>query len=141
MIGGRNVEVCAAVGSAGGTCCAGLDANGAGCGCYEYRAAQRCPRPRWQIHRLGPNSAVSLVGTRGGLGDAARPALPIFLGDRTFGAATRRYGVAVRVRNALIARLGINALVAAEADDMAHLRLLARENAGLAVLHRIVVRR
>lgn len=40
----------------------------------------------------------------------------------------------------LIARLGIVPRIAAEADDMATLRLLVRENAGLAVLPPIVVR-
>lgn len=42
--------------------------------------------------------------------------------------------------DALAARMGIQPRVAAEADDMAMLRLLARENAGLAVLPPIVVR-
>ncbi|SIS94691.1 transcriptional regulator, LysR family [Roseivivax lentus] len=42
--------------------------------------------------------------------------------------------------DALIARLGIAPQIAAEADDMAMLRLLAREDAGLAVIPPIVVR-
>jgi LysR family transcriptional activator of nhaA len=41
--------------------------------------------------------------------------------------------------DALADRLGVKPLVAAEADDMAMLRLLARENLGLAVLPPIVV--
>jgi len=41
---------------------------------------------------------------------------------------------------ALVARLGINPQIAAEVDDMAMMRLLAREGAGLAVLPPIVVK-
>ena len=41
--------------------------------------------------------------------------------------------------DALAARLGIFPMIAAEADDMAMLRLLAREDAGLAVIPPIVV--
>jgi len=41
--------------------------------------------------------------------------------------------------DALTARLGVSPAIAAEADDMAMLRLLAREDAGLAVLPPIVV--
>lgn len=42
--------------------------------------------------------------------------------------------------DALIARLGVRVQIAAEADDMAMLRLLARAGAGLAVLPPVVVR-
>jgi LysR family transcriptional activator of nhaA len=42
--------------------------------------------------------------------------------------------------DALIDRLGVNPQIAAEVDDMAMMRLLAREGAGLAVLPPIVVR-
>lgn len=42
--------------------------------------------------------------------------------------------------DALVSRLGVSPQVAAEADDMAMLRLLAREDAGLAVIPPIVVR-
>lgn len=42
--------------------------------------------------------------------------------------------------DALMARSGIVPLIAAEADDMAMLRLLARDGAGLAVIPPIVVR-
>ena len=42
--------------------------------------------------------------------------------------------------DALLARLGIVPRIAAEADDMAMLRLLAREHRGLAVLPAVVVR-
>lgn len=41
---------------------------------------------------------------------------------------------------ALVARLGITPQIAAEVDDMAMMRLLAREGAGLAVLPPIVVK-
>ncbi len=41
--------------------------------------------------------------------------------------------------DALVERLGVTPRIAAEADDMAVLRLLARENAGLAVLPPVVV--
>jgi LysR family transcriptional activator of nhaA len=42
--------------------------------------------------------------------------------------------------DALLDRLGVRPQIAAEVDDMAMLRLLAREGAGLAVIPRIVVR-
>jgi LysR family transcriptional activator of nhaA len=42
--------------------------------------------------------------------------------------------------DALMARLGLTPVIAAEADDMAMLRLLAREDMGLAVIPPIVVR-
>jgi LysR family transcriptional activator of nhaA len=41
--------------------------------------------------------------------------------------------------DALTARLGVAPIIAAEADDMAMLRLLAREDMGLAVIPPIVV--
>ena len=42
--------------------------------------------------------------------------------------------------NTLCARLGVEPLIAAEADDMAMMRLLAREDVGLAVIPPVVVR-
>jgi LysR family transcriptional activator of nhaA len=42
--------------------------------------------------------------------------------------------------DALTARLGVTPVIAAEADDMAMLRLLTREDIGLAVIPPIVVR-
>jgi LysR family transcriptional regulator, transcriptional activator of nhaA len=42
--------------------------------------------------------------------------------------------------DALVARLGVTPVIAAEVDDMAMMRLLAREDAGLAVIPPIVVR-
>jgi len=42
--------------------------------------------------------------------------------------------------NTLCARLGVEPVIAAEVDDMAMMRLLAREDLGLAVIPPIVVR-
>lgn len=86
-------------------------------------------------HRLA-EQPVSLVGTPGRLGH-----------ERDVGRLLARHPVVVPtdeagVRagfDALAARLGVSLRIAAEADDMAMLRLLARADAGLAVLPTIVV--
>ncbi len=90
----------------------------------------------WLVHRLA-EQPVSLVGTPARLGPNARPVdqvladLPLVLPGP---------GTALRAAfDALVARAGILPMIAAEADDMAMLRLLAREDAGVAVLPTIVV--
>lgn len=91
----------------------------------------------WLVHRLA-EQPVSLIGTPRRVGSEPRTLAellerePLVLptGDTALRAAF----------DALTARLGITPAVAAEADDMAMLRLLAREDAGLAVIPPIVVR-
>jgi LysR family transcriptional activator of nhaA len=94
----------------------------------------------WLVHRLA-EQPVSLIGTPSrisgqGLGGdwglaqwLSREALILPAPDTALRTAF----------DALAARLGIAPLIAAEADDMAMLRLLAREDAGLAVIPTIVV--
>jgi LysR family transcriptional activator of nhaA len=90
----------------------------------------------WLTHRLD-RQPVSLIGTPARLGaDRDLPGLlarhPLILPARE---------TAIRAGfDALAARLGILPLIAAEVDDMAMMRLLAREDGGLAVIPLIVVR-
>jgi LysR family transcriptional activator of nhaA len=90
----------------------------------------------WLVHRLS-EQPVSLIGTPARLGSGpwrladllARE--PIVLPPRE---------TALRdAFDALASRLGVAPAIAAEVDDMAMLRLLAREDAGLAVIPPIVV--
>lgn len=91
----------------------------------------------WLIHAIA-EQPVSLIGTPARVGrcDAglrellSREPLVLPAKDSSLRAAF----------DALTARLGVTTVIAAEADDMAMLRLLARENAGLAVIPPIVVR-
>jgi LysR family transcriptional activator of nhaA len=90
----------------------------------------------WLIHQIA-EQPVSLIGTPARVGEGAplrdllaRETLVLPAPDTALRAAF----------DALAARLGVTPVVAAEADDMAMLRLLARENAGLAVIPPIVVR-
>ncbi|SCY65858.1 LysR family transcriptional regulator [Paracoccus tibetensis] len=90
----------------------------------------------WLVHRLA-DQPVGLIG------------LPDLVGTgRTLEQLLREVPLVLPVPetalradfDALAARMGIAPLIAAEADDMAMLRLLAREGAGLAVIPPIVVR-
>ncbi len=90
----------------------------------------------WLVHRLS-EQPVSLIGTPARIGASPRQLAdllarePIVLPSR---------GTALRdAFDALISRLGIAPGIAAEVDDMAMLRLLAREDTGLAVIPPIVV--
>jgi LysR family transcriptional activator of nhaA len=90
----------------------------------------------WLVHRLS-EQPVSLIGT------PARIARP----GRSLADLLAREPVVLPTPetalregfDALVSRLGVVPMVAAEADDMAMLRLLAREDAGLAVIPPIVV--
>jgi LysR family transcriptional activator of nhaA len=91
---------------------------------------------RYIAHRLA-QQAVSLVGTLKRAGDCRDPAKllqdhPLILPSAD---SSVRLGF-----DALIARLSLQPRIAAEVDDMAMMRLLAREDIGLAVLPPIVVR-
>lgn len=99
----------------------------------------------WRVHRLD-DQPVSLIGRSHRLGRAAQPGRPggtakplaeLLSGHPLVLPAP---GTALRVSfDALVDRLGCRLSIAAEVDDMAMLRLLAREDAGLAVIPRIVV--
>jgi LysR family transcriptional activator of nhaA len=91
----------------------------------------------WLVHRLA-EQPVSLIGTPFRVGKAPRP-LAVLLAECPLILPTR--DTALRAGfDALADRLEITPMVAAEADDMAMIRLLAREDAGLAVIPPIVVR-
>jgi LysR family transcriptional activator of nhaA len=87
------------------------------------------------VHQIG-EQPVSLIGT------------PARAGRATLEELLRRESLVLPAKDtalrsafdALMARLGLAPLIAAEADDMAMLRLLAREDIGLAVIPPIVVR-
>ncbi|MHB1319767.1 MAG: LysR family transcriptional regulator [Anaerolineae bacterium] len=90
----------------------------------------------WAIHRIA-DQPVSLVGNparvRSGQSLLETLAIhPVVLPASETGIRT--------AFDALMSRLGVRPVVAAEVDDMAMLRLLARENIGLAVVPLIVVR-
>lgn len=89
----------------------------------------------WLVHQIG-EQPVSLIGTPARVGTATMEELlqrePLVLPAKD---SALRAGF-----DALAARFAITPLIAAEADDMAMLRLLAREDAGLAVIPPIVVR-
>jgi LysR family transcriptional activator of nhaA len=90
----------------------------------------------WIVHRIDEQPA-SLIGTAARLGRSPRP-LEALLAEEPL--LLPSSGTALREGfDALAARLRVTPSIAAEVDDMAMLRLLARENAGLAVIPRIVV--
>lgn len=90
----------------------------------------------WLVHRLA-EQPVSLVGTPARLGPDKRPVDEVLA---TLPLVLPGPGTALRAAfDALMARRDILPIIAAEADDMAMLRLLAREDAGVAVLPSIVV--
>jgi LysR family transcriptional regulator, transcriptional activator of nhaA len=90
----------------------------------------------WLIHRLDAQP-VGLIGTPARVG--AGRALADLIAQEPLILPTP--DTALRAGfDALAARLGITPVIVAEADDMAMLRLLAREDAGLAVIPPIVVR-
>ncbi len=99
----------------------------------------------WLVHRID-EQPVSLVGrahrlwktgATGPQGQMARPLVELLAHQPLVLPAP---GTALRTSfDALVDRLGVRPSIAAEVDDMAMLRLLAREDAGLAVIPRIVV--
>lgn len=98
-------------------------------------APVREPGDAWLVHRID-EQPVSLIGTPGRVG-AGRGLADLMSAEPLILPAP---GSALRTSfDGLVARLGVIPQIAAEADDMAMLRLLARENAGLAVLPPIVV--
>jgi len=90
----------------------------------------------FHVHRID-EQPVGLIGTPDhvvdGLSLAERlSSAPLLLPARSVGLRTRV--------DALLASLGVAPQIAAEVDDMAMMRLLAREGAGLAIIPPIVVR-
>ncbi|MEL6316330.1 MAG: LysR substrate-binding domain-containing protein [Pseudomonadota bacterium] len=91
---------------------------------------------RWIAHRVA-EQPVSLIGAPERLGAERDPAR--LLATHPLIAPSRRSGVRTAF-DALAMRLGVTPAIAAEVDDMALMRVLARRDAGLAVLPPIVVR-
>lgn len=90
----------------------------------------------WLMHKLA-EQPVSLIGTPIRVGAVPRPLLALLAEEPLILPAP---GTSLRLTfDALAARLQLSPVIAAEADDMAMLRLLAREDAGLAVIPSIVV--
>ncbi len=101
------------------------------------QAPQRDASSPWLIHRLA-EQPVSLIGTPARVGHGPYALLDLLDREPLVLPAPN---TALRAAfDALIAQLGAAPTIAAEADDMAMLRLLAREDAGLAVIPPIVVR-
>jgi len=88
------------------------------------------------VQRLS-EQPVSLIGTPARAGNTAR-SLPSLLATEPLILPTPEAALRAAF-DALVERLEIVPIVAAEADDMAMMRLLAREDAGLAVIPPIVV--
>lgn len=89
----------------------------------------------WLVHQIG-EQPVSLIGTPARIG--GRPMQELL---RAEGLVLPAKDSALRAAfDALMASVGATPHIAAEADDMAMLRLLARADAGLAVIPPIVVR-
>jgi LysR family transcriptional activator of nhaA len=91
----------------------------------------------WLVHRLD-EQPVGLIGTPGRVG-VGRRTLADLIGGEPLILPTPETALRAGF-DALVARLGVTPQIAAEADDMAMLRLLTREDAGLAVIPPIVVR-
>jgi LysR family transcriptional activator of nhaA len=100
-------------------------------------APLREPGDAWLVHRID-EQPVSLIGTPARVGTPPAPLAELLAREPVI---LPTPDTALRAAfDALAARLGASPAVAAEADDMAMLRLLAREDAGLAVIPPIVVR-
>lgn len=91
----------------------------------------------WLIERLD-EQPVGLIGTPARVGAQSRTLIDLITSNPLI---LPTPDTALRAAfDALMARLGISPAIAAEADDMAMLRLLTREDAGLAVIPPIVVK-
>lgn len=102
-------------------------------------APARDAASRHHVHRLD-EQPVSLIGTPQRLRQAgSSPSLPALLAGQPLILPTPETAIRAGF-DALVARLGITVSIAAEVDDMAMMRLLAREDAGVAVIPPIVVR-
>lgn len=100
-------------------------------------APARDATSHWLVHRLD-EQPVSLIGTPARVGLSLQ-SLRDRLATQPLIVPTRETGLRAAF-DALAARLGVTPNIAAEVDDMAMIRLLARADAGLAVIPPIVVR-
>lgn len=91
----------------------------------------------WLVHRID-EQPVGLIGTPTRLGPVPRPLRDLLVTEPLI-APTRETALRAGF-DALTARLGVTPVFAAEVDDMAMIRLLARADAGLAIIPPIVVR-
>ncbi len=91
----------------------------------------------WLIHRMD-EQAVSLIGTPARVGTPPRP-LDLLLSSEPL-ILPAPETVLRAAFDTLAMRLDVNPIIAAEVDDMAMIRLLARADAGLAIIPPIVVR-
>jgi LysR family transcriptional activator of nhaA len=96
---------------------------------------QRDSATPWISHKLA-DQQVSLVGTPGRVGETSD--LKMLLADNPIILPSLESGVRTSF-DALADRLGVRPRIAAEVDDMAMIRLMAREDVGLAVVPPIVV--
>jgi LysR family transcriptional activator of nhaA len=99
-------------------------------------APARDATSHWLVHRLD-EQPVSLIGTRNRVGPEP-PSLRELLATHPLIVPTRETGLRAAF-DALAARLQVTPIYAAEVDDMAMIRLLARADAGLAIIPPIVV--
>ena len=134
LIGRQDVEVVLRSGSQG-ELLRGLDALA-----FDVVLTNLAP-PRdgaspWLVHRLS-EQPVSLIGAPARLGGTPR-GLAVLLASEPIVLPPPETALRAGF-DALASRLGVVPNIAAEADDMAMLRLLAREDAGLAVIPPIVV--
>lgn len=100
-------------------------------------APARDAASNWLIHRLD-EQPVGLIGTPARIGKVPAP-LKTLLATQPLIVPTRETGLRAAF-DALAARLQVSPVFAAEVDDMAMIRLLARADAGLAIIPPIVVR-
>lgn len=100
-------------------------------------APARDAASQWLVHRID-EQPVSLIGTPERVGPV-RLGLRDLLATQPLIAPTRETGLRAAF-DALAARLEVTPILAAEVDDMAMIRLLARADAGLAIIPPIVVR-
>lgn len=99
-------------------------------------APARDAASHWLIHRID-EQPVGLIGTPARVGPGTRP-LRDLLAAQPLILPTRETALRAAF-DALAARLGVTPILAAEVDDMAMIRLLARADAGLAIIPPIVV--
>lgn len=100
-------------------------------------APARDAASQWLVHRID-EQPVSLIGTPERVGPV-QLGLRDLLATQPLIAPTRETGLRAAF-DALAARLEVTPILAAEVDDMAMIRLLARADAGLAIIPPIVVR-
>lgn len=100
-------------------------------------APARDAASHWLVHRID-DQPIGLIGTPARVGPG-QPPLKDLLASQPLILPTRETALRAAF-DALAARLGVTPILAAEVDDMAMIRLLARADAGLAIIPPIVVR-